>query len=443
MTDTTQGKPESTGTLGGGLLVTRSPIYYGWVILAAGVVGRIMTSPGQTYSVSIFIDHFIGDLRISRSLVSTLYTVGTLVGSLALPFVGRLIDERGPRVMVGVIAALFALACGYMALVRNALMLGIGFALIRMLGQGSLGLVSTNVINQWWVQRRGAILGIAGVLSSLLGSGAFPSLVHALIGHFGWRLSYLALGVMVAVVTLPAGLVFFRRRPEDFGLLPDGAEASTLGRSFGRQTYLEENWTSSEAIRTTAFWTIGMGLASMSMLSTGLQFHMVSIFEDGGLSASAAAAAFGSIALTSAAVRIASGLIVDHVPVRFLLFAALLSQAASLVMAPRLRNGATALSYGVVLGITSGLQLTVSAVIWAKYFGRRHLGSITGMASLVLVGGSALGPMPMGIARDIFGSYGSVLTASSALPLLLAIAVLSVRRPRRGCKVSVDDGMGC
>ena len=51
--------------------------------------------------------------------------IGTLTASFALPLVGRQIDRRGPRMMVGVIAALFALACVYMGLVQNAVMLDI------------------------------------------------------------------------------------------------------------------------------------------------------------------------------------------------------------------------------------------------------------------------------------------------------------------------------
>ena len=93
----------------------------------------IMSSPGQTYSVSIFIEHFIRDLGINRSTVSTLYMLGTLTAGLTMPFVGRQIDERGPRVVVRVVTVLFALACVYMSLVQNAVMLGIGFLFIRML----------------------------------------------------------------------------------------------------------------------------------------------------------------------------------------------------------------------------------------------------------------------------------------------------------------------
>ena len=90
-----------------------------------------------------------------------------------------------------------------------------------------------------------------------------------------------------------------------------------------------------------------------------------------------------------------------------------------------------AIGYGIILGITGSLQLTVSTVVWAKYFGRRHLGSITGVASLVSIAGSALGPMPMGIARDAFGSYNLALTVAAALPLVLCIVVLFTRRPHR------------
>ena len=80
-----------------------APVFYGWVIAAVGALGLVMTSPGQTYSVSIFIEHFIQDLNISRSLVSSLYTAGTLLGALALPTIGRQIDQRGARTMMPLI----------------------------------------------------------------------------------------------------------------------------------------------------------------------------------------------------------------------------------------------------------------------------------------------------------------------------------------------------
>ena len=404
------------------------PVFYGWAILVIGTLALIMTSPGQTYVVSIFIERFIADLGLSRSLVSTLYTVGTLVGSLALPLVGRQIDRYGVRTMSVIVSVLFGLACVYMGAVRGPVMLGLGFIAIRMLGQGSLGLVGKTIINRWWVRRRGFVTGISGVAYSLLGLGAFPNLIHALIPRFGWRTTYPLLGAALIVLMAPSGYLFFRRRPEVYGLLPDNGPPAREGV---RPSADEESWTVREALRSPPFWVASVGLALLALLVTGLFFHMVSIFEDNGLPPAVAASVYLPISVATALVNLGGGYLADRLPVRWLLATALLGQSAVLVMAQFLQGAAMASLYGVLLGVTSGLMGVVSSVIWADYYGREHLGSITGVTSMILIVGSALGPMPFGIARDALGSYAPVLNVAALFPLLLGVLSLFVGRPQK------------
>ncbi|NOK60939.1 MAG: MFS transporter [Chloroflexi bacterium AL-W] len=411
-------------------LVNQSPIFYGWIILLIGTFGAIMTTPGQTHAVSIFIEYFITDLGISRSLVSSLYTVGTLVGSFALPIVGRRIDRHGPRRVMLIITLLFGLACIYMGFVGNVIMLGLGFILIRMLGQGSLGLVSSNIINQWWVRRRGTVMGISGLLMSLIGVGAIPSLLNWLIPIYGWRAMYMLMGLVLLIGLAPLVILFVRDQPEQYGLHPDGDRASMT--SITNTTVQNEiSWTVQEAQRTLAFWIMGLGLATVALLITGLMFHMVSIFKDNQLDATTAAWVYVPIAATTATVNLGSGILADRIPVRILLAIALFLQTIALFMAQYLTGPTMAFTYGVVLGSTMGLMGTVNSVGWAKYFGRTHLGSITGMAATILIIGSSLGPMPFGVARDWFGSYQLVLTIFALLPFSLAIASLFVGQPQK------------
>ena len=419
-------------------LVSRVPFYYGWIILIVATFGMIMSSPGQTYAISIFIEHFIRELGISRALVSTLYTVGTIASSFTLPWIGRQIDHRGTRFMILVTAILFGLACIYMGFVRNAVMLGIGFMLVRMLGQGSLSLVSSNAINQWWVQKRGPLLGVSGVVSAILGLGAFPILIHNLIPRFGWRPTYMLLGAVLLLVLAPIGYLFIRNRPEEHGLLPDGLKTSQSDTTSSDDPaaskphpIAEEHWTRSEAMRTPIFWVFLLGLSSISMLGTGLTFHIVSIFADNGMSATLAATAFGPVAITMAITNLASGFLVDRMRLRTLLASGLLLQTVSLWLVSYLSNATLAIVFGIMLGILFGLMRTVHVVAWAKYYGRRHLGSITGVTSTVTAAASALGPMPMGIAREMLGSYGPTLAALSIIPLVLAITSLFVDRPQK------------
>ena len=413
-------------------LVNKSPMFYGWIIMLAGTLGTIMTSPGQTDSVSIFIEHFIGELHISRSLVSTLYTVGTLVASFALPIVGQQIDRRGPRRMVVIISTLFGLACIYMGLVQNAVMLCLGFIAIRMMGQGSLSLVCKTVVNQWWVRKRGMVMGISGMLASLFSLGGFPNLINWLIPILGWRLTYISLGLLVMAVMIPVGLGFFRDRPEDHGLQPDGREPDPVEENAAAGDSIEENWTRAQAMRTPIFWIAGIGIASISMLTTGLFFHTVSIFQDHGLTSTMATSVYLLIAVVSAIATLISGVVLRWIPIRVLLSTALVLQAVALVIAAWfLQDIGTALLYGAVLGLMFGLVGTVANVIWATYFGRLHLGSITGVTMTISVVGTALGPMPLGIARDLLGSYSTALTVSAALPLVLSIVCLFSRKPQK------------
>lgn len=418
-------------------LVHSTPFYYGWIIVALGATGGVMTNPGQTPGFSAFLNHFIEDLGLSRSIVSTLYTAATLTASLFLPWVGRLFDRHGSRFMICLFSLLLGLACIYMSLVRNAVMLFFGFVVLRQFGQGSLTLASKNVINLWWVRRRGRIMGIVGVAGALL-SGLFPYLANTLIDEFGWRWTYVILGGILLSVMLPLGYIFARDRPEDHGLLPDGAgtkpdEAGPISQSTesaeSQSEPLEINWTLAQAKQSTAFWVTCAAMSCVAMLNTGLYFHIFSVFEDGGLSSSTAATIFVPIAATSAAFQLITGFVIGRIPPRFLLATSLFMESAVLISATHLNSVTHAYAFGIFWGIQSGIEMLVMGVIFANYYGRRHLGAIAGFSSTLLVAASALGPMPFGIARDLMGGYGPVLTTMAILPFSLAFACLFFGKP--------------
>ena len=411
-------------------MVNESPVYYGWVILIAGTIGLILTSPGQTYTVSIFIDHMISELQIDRSTISILYGIGTLFASFTLTLFGWLIDKHGPRIMVVVIALIFGLACIFMGFVQNIWMLGIGFFAIRMMGQGSLGIVSQNVINRWWVRRRGSLLGISGLLLAIFGVGAFPNLAHELIDAHGWRTAYMVLGLGLMAIMIPIGWFFFRNKPEDFGLFPDGMVSPPDDDNISDEL-VEITWTYAEAIRTPVFWVAAAGFMSVGMFATALTFHLVDIFAVKGWSAEIAARAYVPLAAVSAIVTLIGGISVDRLRVKFLVALALAFQAIALWVSLLLTSAQEVILFGITLGATFGLSHLSGGVLWARYFGREHLGQITGTVATITVTGTALGPVLFGVAKDIFGNYEVVLILSGFIPLALGIAILFFGKPHK------------
>lgn len=397
-------------------IIATCPIYYGWVILLAGTLGMAMTTPGQTIGVSIFIDGIIADLGLSRSVVSLLYAIGTLGGSFALPFVGRFIDQRGPRIAVVIIASLFALACVWMGLVQGLITLLIGFVLIRGLGQGSLGLVSLHVISIWFVQRRGSVIGLAGVGFALANS-IFPPFIQFLISQVGWRMGYILLGGMIAVTILPIGALLYREHPERYGLLPDSSgplNAAKPARS-------EANYTLAQARQTATFWLFSCGSLCVAALGTGLIFHHYSIMASSGLDRTTAAMMYVPLGIVMAGANLLTGFLLDRVPPRFLLSAVQLLLCSALFAATQVTGMAGVLIYGILLGLMQGMNTALQSGVYAYYFGRQHLGSINGLATTIMVAGTAFGPILFALGFEQFGNYAPVLLLSGIAPLIITI----------------------
>ena len=184
-------------------------------------------------------------------------------------------------------------------------------------------------------------------------------------------------------------------------------------------------------MRTPAFWIIALSFATFSMLVTGLFFHQVALFNDRGISAAGRGAAVsdlgGDHGPGDALVRPPARPPADQADVR-------LRDADHDRRDAGARDGrttsASAIVYSVVFGINNAAMHAHISYLWPRYFGRRYLGSIQGTAQTIGVVGASLGPIPLGAAFDLFGSYQGALLLLAVLPVLCALAILLMRPPR-------------
>ncbi|MEX2659023.1 MAG: MFS transporter, partial [Acidimicrobiales bacterium] len=173
-----------------------------FVVVSAAVLTQMMTAPGQTVGISVFVDHLVTDLDLSRSGVSAAYLVGTGAGALSLPLAGRLIDRRGLRWATTAFAAAFGAVLVAMAGVTGFASLALGFAGTRMLGQGALTLTASTTIAVSFDRHRGTAMGIKTALGGGLMS-LIPLVAAGLIAAFGWRTTFAILGISVWLILLP------------------------------------------------------------------------------------------------------------------------------------------------------------------------------------------------------------------------------------------------
>jgi len=415
-------------TLKSSRLINAIPFYYGWVILAAGTLGTVMMGPSQTFTVGIFIDYLINDLAVSRANISLTYGLATLGASLLLPIAGRLVDRHGARRMALVVIVGLGLANFWMSWIQGIAAAFAGMLALRFFGFGSLQLVSNNLIAQWFIRRRGLVMGISG-LSLPIGLLIFPILSQTLIDGFQWRGAWVALGLLVWAVMLPVGWFLFKDKPEQYGLSPDGDQPPP--KNTPTPTVNETNWTLAEARRTGAFWIFAIALSTMTMTLAGLVFHQISLFEARHLSRSTAIYAFNITALFSVVSNLGMGRLLDRYSARLLLSLTMLLLAGTMVMVQVMSAPWQGFVYAAMQGLVAGSFRVMDSTVWAKYFGRLHLGSIKGATMLGVIGATSLGPYPLGLSMDHFGSYTPVLTGLLALPLSIAALALFVNRPEK------------
>ncbi len=122
------------------------------------------------------------------------------------------------------------------------------------------------------------------------------------------------------------------------------------------------------------------------------------------------------------------GWLLDHLSPRWVLSGSLFLLAATMLMLLVMTTPEQALIFGALNGLTSGAFRVLDTVVWAKYFGRLHLGSIRGAVMIGVVGGTALGPYPLGLSLDTLGNYTPALLV---LPLGIGVAALWIKRPEK------------
>lgn len=424
----------------------RSPFFYGWIVVVMATLGVLMSMPGQTMGVSAFTEHLINALGLTRGQLSLTYMAGTMASALLLTSAGKLYDRWGSRMMAfcaSVTLAMVLVVLSQCDRLSKGLAAWTGddtgtwsafgimfvcFFFLRFSGQGILTLSSRNMLMKWFNRRRGLVNGLSGLFVSFGFSGT-PLFLAWLIGQGGWRTAYVWLAVATGVVFPALVLIFFRDNPEDCGLNPDGQSSQQIADPTDDHQVIHA-FTLSESRKTMAFWVFAIPLSMNGLYFTGLTFHIESIFTQAGMTASEAFTIFLPASFISVSLNVFGGWLSDRIHLKYLLIVmlagSLMSYAGFFFLAP----GWTKWLLISGNGICGGFWYVLMAVTWPRYFGRRHLGAITGFFMALVVFASAIGPWLMSVALDVTGAYGTAVLLFAGISLLCFFFSLKVRNPQ-------------
>ncbi|TXD49341.1 MFS transporter [Polaribacter sp. IC073] len=424
------------------------PFFYGYVVLIFGSIGVLFSIPGQTVGVSVFTDPVKDALGLTRNQFSNAYLIGTLLSAFFVTKAGRLFDKFGARFVaffaaffLAVALIVFSFAEGISDTIKlffnttswfvPFFLLSSLFFLVRFCGQGVLTMSSRNMVMMWFDKNRGKVNSISSIAVSL-GFSSSPILFNYLIDKNGWEVSWQILAICLFIFSILI-LQFYRNKPEDFGLIPDGFVSK---KKYQKKTIknTEVNFTLEEAKKTRAFWVFGLALAFNSFFSTGFTFHVISIFKTQGYDKTAAIAVFLPISIIAISVSTVANILSDYIQHKIYLYIMLFGGFLASVGVLILDNTIGIYLLILGLGIYSGLFAVVNAVTWPRYFGRNFLGAITGKIMSFLVIASAIAPSLFSYCYTNFGTYSYVGYLLLSFILFLGIAAIKVKNPQHNIK---------
>ena len=413
---------------------SRLPFFYGWVIVAVAFVTMALGVTART-AFSLLFPPILAEFGWARGVTAGAFSFGFVVTAAVSPFLGWLMDRRGPRLVMELGVALMAAGLMLATLVQQPWQLYLTLGVLSGAGSVCLGYTGHSLfLPNWFVRRRGLAMSLA--FSGVgVGSLVLPWL-QTVIDGIGWRSACWTLGLLLLLILAPLNLLL-RARPQEIGLEPDGGpappEAGMAKTNIVDPAWVAIDWTLARALSTRRFWWIALGYFCGLFAWYAVQVHQTKYLIEVGFSAGTAAWALSLVSVTAVPGQILLGHLSDRIGREWVWTIGCLGFALS-YLALLLLQGAPSLPLLCLMVAAQGALgyglTSVLGAIPAEIFQGRHFGSIFGALMLLSILGGAAGPWLTGVIYDRSGSYAPAFLAAIALSLVGAAAIW-LAAPRR------------
>ena len=398
--------------------------FYGYIIVLV-VFLAIAVFEGIMYSFGVFLKPLIAEFGWTRAMTSGAYSLHFFLWAVLAVVAGRLNDKFGPRRVATVCGVLFGLGHILMSQISTLWQLYLLYGVMIAMGMSGGFVPLTSTVARWFTKRRGVMTGIT-ISGVGVGVIVVPPLASHLIVSYGWRTSYLIIGVAaLALITLAAQ--FLRRDPAQMGLLPYGE-----GEVEAESPNLEAEGASLlQAIRTGQFWMLGAIFFCQGFGQLVAMTHIVPHATDLGISAIVAANILAIIGGVSIAGRIGIGRASDRIGNKLSFIISFILFSVAFLWLLVTKELWMFHLFAVIFGLAYGGLVTLMSPVVAELFGLRAHGAILGTIFSIHLIGCAIGSLMAGWIFDITSSYHLAFLVCAILSII-ALIITSRLKPARG-----------
>lgn len=410
----------------------RSPIFYGWYILAAAFI-ILFFNAGARFSISVMFKPVAVEFGWSRSTISFAFFIQMVVYATSLSVVGRFYDRYGPKWVI-ILSTLF-LSVGYMAisLINSLWQFLVFYGVIAALGLGGTSVpIFAALTSKWFEKGRGLAVSLS-LSGNCMGQFALVPLITFFVIQYGWRISHFLIGFVMLVVNIALALLVIKGDPEALGLCPYGLNKENLS---GDQAGLHASDISrldlslTEAMGTPSFWLIFIIMVICGSADFLVTTHLIPFVTDHGFSPTTGGTLFAWLGLMSMVgilvVGPVSDLIGNKIPLALVFFLRVLL----FLLIMKYQTLISFYVFSMLFGFTFLITAPLLPVLTGRLYGFSHVGLISGFITTFHHLGGGLGGFLGGLIYDKTGSYQGAFFLLALMSLLASFCSIWIKEKR-------------
>jgi MFS family permease len=380
-------------------------VFHGWRIAGAGAGISFLQAALLLHAFGAYVAVFSVEHGWSKTALAGGAAIQSIEGAVLGPALGWAVDRFGPRRMVQ--AGTILLSAGFVFLGSIQTIPGFYAAMVVIaIGASFSGYFPLSVaLMHWFEKRRARALSVLGG-GMALGGLAVP-VVGAAMQAYGSRPVAYASAVIILVVGWPLACTV-RGTPQEMGLAPDGAqvpEGATPSRTEARAEP-RAGLTAREALRTNAFWVLGIAHGLALLVVASVNVHAISHMKEGlGYTIPQASFVITLMTLSQGVGVVLGGLVGDRWDKRYIAAGCMVAHMIGLLLLTYAVNFTMLAVFAISHGMAWGLRGPLMQAIRADYFGLRAIGMILGMSAIIIALGQVTGPIVAGAMADATGNY--------------------------------------
>ena len=415
--------------------------YYGWVIVIVIGLGGF-TQSAESYPVlGVLLKPMTGEFGWTRGDFAGATLLGTLMGGIVALKAGPMIDRLGARWILTVSFAVLGSTLVLLALIQTLWEFYLLQIVGRALTMGILALALGVVVPKWFVAKRGRAVAFGG-LGQRIGNAVTPLYVQYLVSQGSWRQATAVAGILMWVVSMIPIALFLRRRPEDMGLKPDGADPDEAtgreeaGNSGAASAAPEEtSLTRAQALRHRSFYLLTVAFSLVFVAAPALNLHMLPYMTDQGIGEGFAVVAVALQSICAGIGSIVTGFLSERITARRTLIGILAMMSLGFLGLLLVHEAWQAMLWGIYYGLSFGGMFILQQIIFADFYGRDNVGAIRGVVWPIQLVFNASGPFVAAVAFDRLGSYTLIFQLFAACVMIASILLVLAKPPAQQARV--------